>query len=98
MGNEVAAAVIGPDFRRAVFAGTTRAGSTHWVRVTIRPVGLRGERHLQFSYFDGRKTITHNHRVEEAGPQLDELFGLGFAGVHVTTAIEEIDVRTTKKG
>jgi hypothetical protein len=53
---------------------------------------------LQFSYFDGRRTITHNHRVADASPPLEELLALGFAGVHVTTAAEEIDVRTTKKG
>ena len=98
MGNDLSAVILGADFRRATFAGATRFGSAPWVRVTIRPVDLRGQRHLQFSYFDGRKTITHNHRTGESGPPLAELLALGFAGVHVTTVTEEIDVRTTKKG
>jgi SAM-dependent methyltransferase len=98
MENDVAETILGLDFRRATFAGATRFGSSTWVRVTIRPVELRGERQLQFSYFDGRKTLTHNHRGAAAKVPLDELLALGFAGVHITTATEEIDVRTTKKG
>jgi hypothetical protein len=91
-------AVLGPDFRRATFAGAARLAPSPWVRVVVRPVELRGERHLQFSYFDGRKTVVKNHLVSEAGAALDELLAVGFAGVHVTTRAEEIDVRTTKKG
>jgi SAM-dependent methyltransferase len=98
MGNDVAAWILAADFRRATFAGAVRFGSSSWVRVTVRPVILRGERHLQFSYFDGRKTLTHNYRFAETAAPLGELIALGFAGIHVTTATEEIDVRTSKKG
>ena len=67
-------------------------------RVVVRPVEVRGERRLQFSCFDGRKTVTKNYGGPEIGPSLDALLDVGFAGVHLSTRSEEIDVRTTKKG
>lgn len=92
-------AVLGPDFRRATFGGAVRGGAAcPWVRVTLRPVELRGERHLQFSYFDAKKNITKNFRGPEIGPRLDEVLNAGFAGIHLSTGAEEVDVRTTRKG
>jgi SAM-dependent methyltransferase len=92
-------AVCGPDFRRATFAGATRgSAASPWVRVVVRPVEIRGTRHLQFAYFDRKKCVTRNYTADEAGGPLNELLVLGFAGVHLTTVAEEIDLRTTKKG
>lgn len=91
--------VLDRDFRRATFAGTPRGGKPcPWVRVAIRPVELRGERHLQFSYFDAKKDTTRNFAPAAAATPVAELLDLGFAGVHLWTATEEIDLRTTKKG
>jgi hypothetical protein len=86
------------DFRRATFAGVPRGGPCPWVRVVVRPVELRGERHLQFSYFDERKDVTKNFRPGEVDAPLAEVLAVRFSGVHLTTATEEIDVRTSKKG
>ena len=95
----IADAVLGPDFRRATFGGAARGDTpTPWVKVVVRPVEVRGERHLQFAYFDGRKTLTKNFTPADATAPLAELLAVGFAGVHVSTAAEEIDVRTTKRG
>lgn len=95
----VTAAVLGPDFRRATFGGAARGTSPcPWAKVVVRPVELRGDVHLQFSYFDGRKTLTKNVPPADAAAPLAELLDCAFAGVHVSTAAEEIDVRTTKKG
>jgi SAM-dependent methyltransferase len=91
-------AVLGPGFRRATFAGPKRGTPVPWVRVGVRPLSLRGDRHLQFTYFDGKKTVTKNHRPADAAPPLDELLAAGFAGIHLSTRAEEVDVRTTKKG
>jgi SAM-dependent methyltransferase len=92
-------AILTPEFRRATFGGGGRRGApSPWLRVTVRPVVIRDERCLQFSYFDGRKTITHNHDATAAVAALDELIALGFAGINLMTSIEEIDIRTTKKG
>jgi hypothetical protein len=90
--------VLGPDISRATFAGVHRGGPSQWVRVTVRPVEIRGERRLQFSYFDGRKTLSKNFSVAEAGAPLDELLTIEFAGIHLSTHTEEFDLRTTKKG
>jgi SAM-dependent methyltransferase len=99
LGQIVTAAVLGPGFRRATFAGVTRGEvASPWVRVVVRPVELRGERHLQFSYFDAKKDTTRNYPPAEAAGPLCEVIAVGFSGVHVTTDSEEIDLRTTKKG
>jgi 2-polyprenyl-3-methyl-5-hydroxy-6-metoxy-1,4-benzoquinol methylase len=90
--------VLSPGFRRCVFSGKARQGSSPWNRVVIRPIELRGERHLQFSYFDALKDTTKNYRFDAAALHLDELVNLAFAGIHLTTAMEEVDIRTTKKG
>src|SRR4051794_13963941 len=85
------------DFVRATFAGPARAGACPWRRVVVRPVEVRGERMVQFSYFDERKDVTRNVPPQEAAALLDELLAFAFAGVHLTTGREEIDIRTTKK-
>jgi SAM-dependent methyltransferase len=90
--------VLAPDLRRATFAGVHRGRPSEWTRVVVRPVEIRSEKVLQFSYFDGRKTLTKNYSSSEAVAPLDELLAVGFAGIHLSTRIEEIDLRTTKKG
>ena len=90
--------VLSADFRRATFGGAPRGEPSPWVRVVLRPLDLRGERHVQFSYFEAKKNVTKNVSPADVGPRLDELLGVGFAGIHLATRSEEIDVRTTKKG
>lgn len=90
-------AVHSADFVRATFAGATRAARCPWRRVVVRPIERRGERVLQFSYFDDRKDTTHNFPLQEAAPPLHELIAFAFAGVHLTTTRQEIDIRITKK-
>src|SRR5262245_19444214 len=85
-------------FRRATFAGTTRGVACEWVRVVVRPVELRGTRHLQFAYQGAKKVITKNFSLEEVETPLDELITFGFAAIHITTNTEEIDIRTSRKG
>src|SRR5206468_3120841 len=80
-------------------AATARAaGGWPWLRVVVRPVLLRGERQLQFSYFDRRKDVTKNFAPAEAAAPLREVVAAGHAGIHLSARGEEIDVRTTKKG
>jgi hypothetical protein len=92
-------AVRGDDFVRATFGGALRGPAPcPWLRVALRPVDLRGQRHLQFSYFDATKHIAKNYRSHEITTPLDELLGFGFSAIHLETGTEEIDLRTTKKG
>lgn len=91
--------VLRPDFRRATFGGPVRGDTpAPWARVVLRPVVLRGEPHVQFSYFDARKCTAKNFRGPDVLPRLGELLDIGYAGVHMAAGGEEIDVRTTKKG
>ena len=92
-------AVRGDDFLRATFGGVVRGPTAcPWLRVVVRPVELRGQRHLQFSCFDATKHVAKNFRCDDIAPRLDELLDFGFSAIHLATAAEEIDLRTTKKG
>lgn len=90
--------ILAPNFRRATFGGVTRHAPSPWQRVVVRRIDLRGEPRLQFSYFDGKKDITRNVTPAEADASLEELLGFGYSGIHLSSASEEIDIRTTKKG
>src|SRR3954451_8039938 len=95
----VTGVVLGEDFRRATFAGALRGdGPWPWLRVVVRPVRLRGERLLQFSYFDRTKNVTKNHAPADAAAPLREIVAAGYAGIHLSAGAEEIDIQTTKKG
>ena len=95
----VALEVLSPTIRRATFAGRQHGETrSEWLRVVVRPVEIRGSRHLQFSYFDDRKDTTENFPVAEAANPLAELLAAGFAGIHLETESDEIDLRTTKRG
>ena len=91
--------LVGPDFRRATFAGAQRGPvKSKWIRVTIRPVDFRGQRYLQLTYFDGKKTDVSNCESATALERIDELLAIGFAGIHLDLETESLDIRTTKKG
>src|SRR5262249_50020900 len=92
-------AVFADDFRRAIFAGPRRSRTPWpWLRVVVRPVRLRGQRHLQFSYFDRKKDVSRNYPLTSAAAPLAELVAAAYAGIHLSARGEEIDVRTTKRG
>jgi SAM-dependent methyltransferase len=91
-------ALTGPDFSRATFAGTTRGTACEWVRVVVRPVEVRGINHVQFAYQGAKKVVTKNVLPTDADEPIGELLGYGFAGVHISTRTEEIDIRTSRRG
>lgn len=91
--------VLGDGLVRATFAGVRRAADPGvWQRVIVRPVDLKGIRYLQFAYYDSRKHVTKNSLPTAAAGPLAEVLSRQFAGIHITTTAEEIDVRTSKKG
>ncbi|MCS6864312.1 MAG: SAM-dependent methyltransferase [Gemmataceae bacterium] len=90
--------ILSPDFSRATFAGTRRGQATAWVRVVVRPVELRSLRYVQFAYQSAKKVVTRNCRPEEVDEPLEELLRIGFAAIHISTRVEEIDIRTSRKG
>ena len=83
---------------RATFSGSLPGQDAPWTKVVIRPVLLKNERHLQFSYFDSRKDISKNYSGPEASQRLDDLLSLPFRNFHVETATRVIQVNISKKG
>lgn len=89
-------AVLGePAFVRAVVA---LAKDAPWARITIRPVSIRGRRMIQFSYFDGRKTIVQNFGADEASVRLDEALDLSLSHIYVETSVGDLHVRLSRRG
>lgn len=86
------------EFVRATFSGQRRGADMRWQRLVIRPVMLRGERHLQFSYFDARQNFTHNHTGSAIATAIDEALALPFQNYTLTTTREVIQARISKKG
>lgn len=82
---------------RAVFTGEQKGASLPWIRVTVRPVELKGQVHWQFSYFDEKKDITRNH-LDDAPARVDELLALPFRNIHIESADGNVQVNFTKKG
>ncbi len=85
-------------FVDAVFQGARPGESLPWARVTIRPVELKGGRHLQFSYFDGKQDTARNYRGEEAAERVGDLLARPFRSIQVSTTGEAIRVQFSKKG
>ena len=82
---------------RAVFSGQQKGASLPWTKVVVRPVEIRGELHLQFSYFDEKKDITKNY-LEEAASKVDELLALPFRNIFVESSDGNLQVNISKKG
>ncbi len=85
-------------FVGATFSGRQRQQQVPWIKVTLRPVQIRDQYHLQFSYFDERQDITKNYRATEAQEQVAALLEVPFSNFHVRTTQGDIQVRITKKG
>jgi SAM-dependent methyltransferase len=90
--------VDNPAFVSATFSGRQRGTSPQWKRVVIRPVSIRGQLHLRFSYFDERKDISKNYTGAEIAAQLNAALQLPFRNFHVRTQDENIQVTLSKRG
>ena len=82
---------------RAVFSGAQKGSSLPWVKVTVRPVELKGQIHLQFSYFDAEKDVTKNY-LDEAKSKIDELLALPFRNIFIESTVGNLQVNISKKG
>ena len=82
---------------RAQFSGKQKGSSLPWVKVTVRPVELKGQVHWQFSYFDEKKDITKNY-LDEAAAKVDELLALPFRNIFVESSAGNVQVNISKKG
>jgi SAM-dependent methyltransferase len=85
-------------FVRAVFSGGQKGTSLRWIKVLVRPVEIKGETNLQFSYFDEKKDITKNYSFEEAAAQVDELLAFPFRNIFVENTTGSLQINISKKG
>ena len=85
-------------FIRAVFSGEQKGSSVQWVKVTVRPVEIKGEFNLQFSYFDEKKDITKNYSLEDAVHKVNGLLALPFRNIFVESNAGNVQVNFSKKG
>lgn len=85
-------------FIKATFSGKPRGQSSPWIKVVIRPVLLRGQRRLQFSYFDAKKDITKNYRDDESVEHLAQILTLEFRDVHIQTTRGDVAITLGSKG
>lgn len=85
-------------FVQAIFTGWMRGQEMRWTKIIIRPVLLRDQYHLQFSYFDEKQNFTYNYQGEEAISQLDLVLELPFRNFHLHMVDETIQINLTKKG
>lgn len=82
---------------RATFSGGQKGSSLAWNKVIVRPVEIKGEIYLQFSYFDDKQDITKNH-LADAASKVDELLALPFRNIFVESADGNVQVNISKKG
>jgi SAM-dependent methyltransferase len=75
-----------------------RAASNDLVRVTARPVRLKGEARLSFVTTHKTRDITKNLTWAEAVQQVHESIGSVFSHAHLFTTTEETKLMVSKKG
>ncbi|MFO7661144.1 MAG: SAM-dependent methyltransferase [Chloroflexota bacterium] len=85
-------------FVEATFRDVSREEDSPWLRVTVRPVAIKEDRFLQFSYFDGVQDTTKNERYEDASQRLHEVLADSPRSIQATTTFETIRVQFSKKG
>ena len=85
-------------FVKLTMKGLVRGSAVPWQKIVVRPVSVRGKRHLQISYFDARQDISKNYRDQEALDRLDEALAIPFSSIVVQSAGEDLQVQLTKKG
>lgn len=85
-------------FVRLTFKGKLQGQSPPYRRIVVRPVLIKGERHLQFSYFTEKQDITKNYRGKEAEEKLDEALDMPFSLVHLEATTGNLQVQVMKGG
>ena len=90
-------ALAEPPFTKLVLS-KPRAAAGDLVRVTVRPVVLKGEAQLSFVYTHRTRDITKNLVPDDASTTLRALLTDSFANAHLLTDAEEVQLLTSKKG
>lgn len=83
---------------RAVLSGHARNAAPPCRRVDLRPVMIRGSRHLQVVRMDERTATTSNVSGAEAEAEIDHLLEAGWGNLLVESVDGRLEVRVTKRG
>jgi hypothetical protein len=83
---------------RGIFSGSQSGKTLPWIKVVLRPVQIKNEVLLQFSYFDATKDITKNFNNADAQEKLEELIDLPFKNIRIETATTTLHFQFTKRG
>ena len=85
-------------FVRLTLKGRIQNADFEWRQVIVRPVLIKNERYLQFSYFSQKQDITKNYQGSQANQKLDEILALPFNSLLVQSISEDLRVQITPKG
>ena len=85
-------------FVRLTLKGQSQDAGMSWRQIIVRPVLIKNERYLQFSYFSQKQDITKNYRGSQASQKLDEILALPFNTIVVQSTMEDLRVQITPKG
>jgi SAM-dependent methyltransferase len=85
-------------FVRFTMKGRSENAGMPWRQVIVRPVLIKNECYLQFSYFNQKQDITKNYRGSQASQKLDEILALPFNSLVVQSTLEDLRVQITPKG
>lgn len=86
------------DVLKGSFSGKTKLTETPWMRVTLRPILIKGEEHVQFSYYDKKKCIVKNYLGREYLQALKELINSTFKNIFIESTNGNLQIQITKKG
>jgi SAM-dependent methyltransferase len=85
-------------FVRFTMKGRPQDAGMLWRQVIVRPVLIKNERYLQFSYLSQKQDTTKNYRGEQASHKLDEILALPFNSLVVQSTMEDLRVQISPRG
>lgn len=83
---------------KAAFSDKRGVGSDLWIKVSLRPVIIKGEEKVQFSYYDARKCTVKNYSGRDYQRAVEELLKVGFKNAFIETTNGNLQMITNKKG
>lgn len=95
-------ALLDDALARAAFVKLTLAKpdgtQAQLLRLTVRPVLLRGTAHLSFVHRYKTKDVTKNFSIEQGRQAISPLLGASFRSAHLATATHTVELAIGKRG
>lgn len=83
---------------KAAFSGKATGTENPWIRVTLRPIIIKGQECIQFSYYDERKCTVKNYHGGGYKAAVRDLLALNFKNIFVDTTKGSVQMMTNKRG